>query len=223
VSDPFDVQPLFPLPNVVLFPKAILPLHVFEPRYRTMMAEVLKGGQTICMALLKPGWESDYEGTPAVHGVACVGRVVQHQHLPDDRYNIMIHGEMKVAIDGMEQEYPYRVARVRPLTEDLAWTDGPRIQEQLTDLLTLFRKVNQGQGAAIELAQVFGAHLSAEAILNSVAMNLNVEPIVKQRLLDMERTELRYRAVIEYLRDSASTQDVIDRVRHLYPEDRRQN
>jgi len=223
VSDLYDLQPLFPLPNVVLFPKAILPLHVFEPRYRTMMAEVLKGGQTICMALLKPGWESNYEGAPDVHEVACVGRVVQHQRLPDDRYNIMLHGEIKVAIDGMEQEHPFRVARVRPLSEDLAWADGARIQEQLTDLLNLFRKVNQGQGAAIELAQVFGAHMSAEAILNSVAMNLNVEPIVKQRLLDMERTELRYRAVIEYLRDSASTQDTIDRVRHLYPEDRRQN
>lgn len=98
------------------------------------MAEVLKGGQTICMALLKPGWESDYEGTPAVHEVACVGRVVQHQHLPDDRYNIMIHGEMKVAIEGMEREHPYRVARVRPLEEDLAWADGPQIREQLTDL-----------------------------------------------------------------------------------------
>jgi len=223
VSDFYDLQPLFPLPNVVLFPKAILPLHVFEARYRTMMAEVLKGGQTICMALLKPGWEGDYQGSPAVHEIACVGRVVQHQHLPDDRYNIMLHGEIKVAIEGVERLEPFRVARVRPVEEDLAWVDGPQVQEQLTDLLTLFRRVNQGQGAAIELAQVFGAHMSAEAILNTVAMNLNVEPIVKQRLLDMERTELRYRAVIEYLRDSVSTQDVIDRVRHLYPDDRRQN
>ena len=223
MSDLYDLQPLFPLPNVVLFPKAILPLHVFEARYRTMMAEVLKGGQTICMALLKPGWEGDYQGSPAVHEIACVGRVVQHQHLPDDRYNIMLHGEIKVAIESMERVEPFRVARVRPVDEDLAWVDGPQVQDQLTDLLTLFRRVNQGQGAAIELAQVFGAHMSAEAILNTVAMNLNVEPIVKQRLLDMERTELRYRAVIEYLRDSVSTQDVIDRVRHLYPDDRRQN
>ena len=223
MADSYDLQPLFPLPNVVLFPKAILALHVFEPRYRMMMAEVLKGGQTICMALLKPGWESDYEGAPPVHEVACVGRVVQHQHLPDDRYNITLHGEIKVAVETTEQVKPFRVARVRPVTEDLAWVEGPRIEEQVDDLLSLFRRVNQGQGAAIELAQVFGAHMSPEAILNTVAMNLNVEPIVKQRLLDMEQTELRYRAVIEYLRDSATTQDVINRVRHLYPQDRRQN
>lgn len=130
-----DLQPLFPLPNVVLFLKGILPLHVFEPRYRTMMADALKGGQTICMALLKPGWEADYHGSPEVYRVASVGR----------------------------------------------------------------------------------------SVVNTVAMNVNVEPRVKQELLELDSLGARCRAIVRYLRDSAATQDLLDRVRHLYPVDRRRN
>lgn len=200
-----------------------MPLHVFEPRYRLMMAEALKGGQTLCIALLKPGWEADYHGSPGVHEVACLARVLQHQLLADGRYNVTLHGEMKVAIEGFERETPYRIARVRALDEDRSWAESPQVQEQLADLLSLFRRLHEGQGAALELAQVFGAHMGAEAILNTVAMNLNVEPLVKQQLLEMERAELRFRAVYQFLRDSASTQDVIDRIRHLYPDDRHQN
>ncbi len=64
MAELLDLEPLFPLPNVFLFPKGIPPPHVFEPRYRTMMADALQGGQTICMALLQAGWEADYHGSP---------------------------------------------------------------------------------------------------------------------------------------------------------------
>lgn len=218
-----DLKPLFPLPNVVLFPRVLLPLHVFEPRYRLMMDEVLKGDQTLCMALLKPGWEGDYYGSPPVHEIGCVGRVVQHQLLPDGRYNVTLQGERKVVVEGFEREAPYRVARLRPAAEDRAWAKSADAETQVGAALSLFRRIHETQGAAIEMAQVFGAPMDPEAILNTIATHLNVEPAVKQRLLELDQVDERFRAVYRYLQDSARTQDVIDRVRHLYPGDRRQN
>lgn len=169
MAEPFDLQPLFPLPNVVLFPKAILPLHIFEPRYRTMMADALRGGQTICMALLKPGWEADYQGSPEVCPIGCVGRVVQHQLLDDGRYNIALHGESKVAIEGFTQDQPYRIARVRPVEEDHAWIESSAVDEEVAELLALFRRVRLGESAAVDVTEMYGPHVSPEAVLNMIA------------------------------------------------------
>jgi Lon protease-like protein len=223
VAERFELQPLFPLPNVVLFPKAILPLHIFEPRYRTMMADALQGGQTICMALLRPGWEADYHGSPAVYGVGCIGRVVQHQLLEDGRYNIALHGESKVAIEEFTQEEPYRIARVRTVEEDHAWAASSGVEGEVAELLALFRRVRLGESAAVDLTEMYGPHVSPEAVLNMIAMNLKVEANVKQELLELDSLRSRFRSIVHYLRDSAAKQDLLDKVRHLYPGDARRN
>jgi Lon protease-like protein len=223
VADELEPQPVFPLPNVVLFPKTMLALHVFEPRYRLMMDEVIKGGQSVVIALLKPGWEADYYGTPELHPVASIGKIVQHQELADGRYNITLHGEAKVHIESFDRAHPFRIARVRRLLENNAWGEAEGAAAQARELLALFRRFNEGQGAALDLAQVFGAHMGPDAVLNSISMHLNVEPAVKQRLLELETTEQRYRAVFQFLSDSAAVQDSIDLARHRYPADGRQN
>src|SRR6478672_7469926 len=84
--------PLFPLPNVVLFPRAILPLHIFEERYKAMTADALRGRREIAMALLRPGWERDYHHKPAIEPVVCVGRILSHERLPDGKYNFLLQG-----------------------------------------------------------------------------------------------------------------------------------
>src|SRR5437763_12628020 len=83
---------LFPLPNLVLFPYVIQPLHIFEPRYRQMTADSLAGDRLLTMALLRPGWEESYEGRPAVHPVGCLGKIVADQHLENGRYNLLLRG-----------------------------------------------------------------------------------------------------------------------------------
>ena len=94
-AEPFPIPnrlPVFPLPNVVFFPKTYLPLHIFEPRYRRMVADVTMGGQCIAMALLKDGWEPDYYGNPAIYPALCIGRIVSVQPLPDGCSNILLQG-----------------------------------------------------------------------------------------------------------------------------------
>jgi Lon protease-like protein len=208
---------------VVLFPKTILALHVFEPRYRLMMEEVLRGGQSIVIALLKPGWEADYYGSPEVHPIACVGKITQHQVLPDGHYDIALHGEYKVSIEAFERDHPFRIARVRRLEEVDSWSGEAEAVAQSRELLTMFRRFNEGHGAALDLAELFGAHMGADAVLNTIAMNLNVDAAAKQRLLELDSMELRYRAVRDFLAGASDVQDSIDKARHRFPEDKRLN
>ena len=217
------MTPLFPLPDVVFFPKTLLPLHVYEPRYRALASDALEQDRAICTALLKPGWESDYYGSPEVYPVGCVGKIVQHQKLPDGRFNIMLDGIAKVRIESSVQLEPYRLVRVRPVEDDSSWARGESATKEAAELVRLFRQVHEGQSPAILLAEAFGQDLNPESVLNTVALHLNAEPELKEQLLEMDRLDLRYQAVLQILRNATKTQERIERVRHLYPRDKRIN
>src|SRR5271170_4410028 len=94
----FDLSavPLFPLPNVVLFPRAVLPLHIFEERYKAMTADALSGDHLIAMAVLGPGWEREYR--PEIEPVVCLGRIISYEKLPDGRYNFFLQGQIRAKI-----------------------------------------------------------------------------------------------------------------------------
>ena len=117
------VTRLFPLPNLVFFPNVVQPLHVFEPRYREMMADALDDDRLLTLVLLQPGWEQDYDAKPAIHPVACLGRIVADQQLPDGRYNLLLRGIGRLRIiEELPVSKPYRVARGRALS-DIASAD----------------------------------------------------------------------------------------------------
>src|SRR5215208_8153614 len=84
IEGDLSAVPLFPLPNVVLFPRAVLPLHIFEERYKAMTSHALEGDRQIAMALLQPGWEKHYYSRPAIEPVVCVGTILSHEKLPDE-------------------------------------------------------------------------------------------------------------------------------------------
>lgn len=109
---------LFPLPNLVCFPQVVQPLHIFEPRYREMTADALAGDKRIALVMPKPGWEENYDGRPAVHSVACLGKIVAEQKLADGRYNLLLRGTHRIRIvEELDAGTSFRVARVR-LLED---------------------------------------------------------------------------------------------------------
>jgi len=223
VTDSSNVTPLFPLPDVVFFPKTLLPLHVYEPRYRALASEALEQDRIICTALLKPGWESDYYGSPEVYPVGCVGKIVQHQKLPDGRYNITLDGIAKVRIESSVRLTPYRLVRVSPVEDDSTWALGENAAEEAAELVRLFQQVHEGQAPSILLAEMFGQNMTPESILNTVALHLNAEPEVKEQLLEMDSLDLRYQTLVQILRNATKTQERIERVRHLYPRDKRIN
>jgi Lon protease-like protein len=120
-AEPLDRLPIFPLPRVQLFPHALLPLHIFEPRYRELLKDCMAGDQVMAIATLEPGYAADYEGRPPIRAVCGVGLVIGHQPLPDGRANILLRGVTRARI---ERELPpdraYRLAKVTPLSDRVA-------------------------------------------------------------------------------------------------------
>ena len=109
-----DIVPIFPLPTVVFFPQTYLPLHIFEPRYREMIQEASHHGQCIGMALLKEGWEDQYEDTPPIYSIGCVGRIISSHKLSDGRYNIVLQGLLRCTYQEQTVITKYRQARINP-------------------------------------------------------------------------------------------------------------
>src|SRR5580765_2760798 len=112
-----DLLPIFPLPNVVLFPNVFLPLHIFEPRYREMIADALESDRMIGMVLLRPGWQRDYEGRPPVYPIGCSGVITHVERLADGRYNIVLRGLERFRILQEDDSRSYRRAVVEPVPE----------------------------------------------------------------------------------------------------------
>jgi Lon protease-like protein len=109
---------VFPLPDVVFFPGTLLPLHIFEPRYRQMTAEVLaQATPLMAVVRLRTGWEADYYGNPPVHEVASVGKVIHHERLEDGRYNILLQGLARVRLVAPTLEAPYRRMRAEVIAD----------------------------------------------------------------------------------------------------------
>jgi Lon protease-like protein len=118
--DSFDgMTRLFPLPNVVLFPGVMLPLHIFEPRYREMVADAMDSDRLITMVLLKPGYEDEYEGSPPICEIGCLGQIIHHEFQDDGKSNLILRGVSRVRIDAEEpSDRLYRVARVSLLDDE---------------------------------------------------------------------------------------------------------
>ena len=113
----FSAVPIFPLPNLVLFPRAVELLHIFEERYRTMTADCLEGSGHLAIALLKEGWEMNYYGRPHIEPVVCVGTILSHEQLPDGKYNFLLQGQSRARIVHEHDHHPYRLAELEPLEE----------------------------------------------------------------------------------------------------------
>jgi len=138
---PRQPVPVFPLPNVVLFPHAVVPLHIFELRYRTMVRDALSGERLIALALLKPGWEREYHGSPAFHELGCLARFEGVEWLPDDCYDLKLLGLSRVRLGSPVREYPYRAVRVELLPEAPYTEDDPVVMSERRVLLDLYRRL----------------------------------------------------------------------------------
>lgn len=190
--------PVFPLPNVVFFPHASLPLHIFEPRYRRMTEDALASDRLIAMALLKPGWERSYDGSPEVHPIACAGVIEDEARLPDGRFNIRLRGLARVAILGFVQDTPYRVATVRRL-HDLNEDDSPEVGEEKRRLLALCAGLLQEASGQPGRPFPLESDVPFATIVNSLCQSLEMDNEAKQALLALDDIRLRGGALMEIL------------------------
>ena len=187
--------PLFPLPNVVLFPNVFLPLHIFEPRYRRMVADALAGDRIIGMVLLRPGWEADYEGSPPVYPIGCAGLITHAEPLPDGRYNIVLRGLEKFRIVDEDVSHGYRMAQVESLLEDVGEADRAIIRAERRRLEALLVPQPEGRGTDPKVPP----SMADEDLVNALAQYLELEPVEKQALLERDGLLARCRSLIELL------------------------
>ena len=187
--------PLFPLPNVVLFPNVFLPLHIFEPRYRRMVADALAGDRIIGMVLLRPGWEADYEGRPPVYPIGCAGLITHAEPLPDGRYNIVLRGLEKFRVLREDDGRGYRTGHVETLLEDVTDGDRATIRAERRRLEALLVPQPEGRSNDPKVPP----SMADEDLVNALAQYLELEPVEKQALLERDGLLARCRSLIELL------------------------
>jgi Lon protease-like protein len=189
-----DLLPLFPLPNVVLFPNVFLPLHIFEPRYREMVADAAASDRMIGMALLRPGWERDYEGRPPIYPIGCSGVMSHVERLQDGRYNLVLRGLERFRILEENHDRSYRLASVEPLHERaLSRDDRDAVRSHRRKLETMLAPAIIGGDAKIPAA------MSDEDLVNALAQYLDLEPLEKQALLEKASLRARAESLVELL------------------------
>ena len=188
------VIPIFPLPNVVLFPSVFLPLHIFEPRYRAMVRDALDGDRIVGITLLMPGWAAHEDRPPAVYQVGCAGLITHAERLGDGRYNIVLQGIEKFRITGEEEGAEYRVARIEPLHEALTDAGRMRLRQERRRLEALLAPANE-VGADAHLT----GSMPDEDLVNALAQYLDLEPVERQALLERNGLLARCLSLIDLI------------------------
>mgnify|MGYP001611632027 FL=1 len=185
-ATPFPIPaliPVFPLPNVVLFPKTYLPLHIFEPRYRAMVSDAARSGQCIGMALLKDGWETDYYGHPPVFSMGCVGRLASVQSLADGRSNILLQGLERFEIKREWYDQAYREATISLAVRGTETSLDPTVRRRLFTTLESYLRSRDG---APTWQEFFREEVSDEIFVNTLSTYLECTPLEKQFLLEAD-------------------------------------
>ncbi len=191
-----DAVALFPLPSVVLFPGALLPLHVFEPRYRTMIEQVLAGSRRLSVVLIVEGGKNDEHGHPPIVEVAGLGEIIGHQKLPDGRYHMVLRGVARVRLEELPFEPPYRRARATVLGSTGPKPSQSELSALLSTAMRFVRQVRQRESSFhFELPDAG----DPTAVVDACAQQLVIEASTRQRLLEALDMGERIRGCAEAL------------------------
>jgi uncharacterized protein len=199
---------LFPLPNLVFFPHALQGLHIFEPRYRAMMAEAVAGDMTMALALLRPGWEPTYDDRPPIHTVACLGRVTHYEQLPDGRYNLRLKGICRVRLKTeLDRPTLFRVAAADLVPDAVSGTPAKLValRQELSDAV-LPRFPVDGT-ARQHLNELFAGDTPLGPLTDMLAYALPLPLELKQQLLEEAAVETRAEVMAAFLRNKTAGSD----------------
>lgn len=193
---------IFPLPNVTLFPNVMLPLHIFEPRYRCMAEDILKGDLFLALGLLKDGWEDRYESKDCeIHDTVCLGKVISNEQLEDGRHYLMLQGLRRAKlVTELETDLPYRLGMLELIPDVYPQTpiiDRGRRQEELVDW---FRKAYPKLGMEADIIHALGSGIQLGELCDVIAHSLKLPPENAQQLLAQADVDQRSDLVLEMLK-----------------------
>ncbi|HEY5089149.1 MAG TPA: LON peptidase substrate-binding domain-containing protein [Polyangia bacterium] len=175
--------PLFPLPDVVLLPHALLGLHVFEERYRALVRDILTGARLLAVGLLASEARQT-DDRPPVRSIVGVGEVVMAHELPDGRFNLVLRGRARVHIDEeLDSDRPYRLVAATALP-DFEIADPGEIADADQVLRALIGRLADSIPDGGELLQVVAAQETPAELVDGVAAALIADAGLRQRLLE---------------------------------------
>ena len=186
--------PIFPLEDVMLFPEMSVPLHIYEPRYKAMIADALKGNRVIGMVLLRPGYEKDYDRSPSVFQVGCAGVINEVEELPNGEYNIVLGALTKYRITREEASKPYRVAHVTAIADTTSQTDKAVLSARRKRLEALI----QESGGRTGLRGIPDG-ITDERLVNGISQLAHIDELDRERLLEQPNPLARADALIAIL------------------------
>jgi Lon protease-like protein len=188
------VLPIFPLPDVTFFPHTVLPLHVFEARYRAMVIDALERGRRLAVVQLKPGFEASYAGKPAVHDVAGAGAIVSAERLATGRYNIVLKGVARVRIvRELPSDTLYRIILADVLDETAPTGD---VEPLLARVRAACRALLEVLGRPADLLDgAVGADLAPAAVADRVASAVLPGAALRQEVLETLDVQARLERV----------------------------
>jgi Lon protease-like protein len=193
---------LFPLPGVLLFPHAVLPLHIFEPRYRQMTEDALAGDKLVTIVQPRPREAEADEGEPPLEEVACLGKILNQQRLPDGRFYYLLLGLKRVRLL-REVAAPtlYRQAEAELIDDEEP--AGP-VEPRRTELIHLFRSIAAREEALDpDLARLLASSPPLGMLTDIIAHALGLPPAMKQAFLIERRVDRRADGLLALLRKAA--------------------
>lgn len=195
-----ECVPVFPLPEVVLFPRQVLPLHIFEPRYLAMTADALAGEPYIAIGLLKPGYEQQYFTHQApIHETVGVGQIVASEKVEDGKYNILLRGIGRARIIEEYPDRPYRLARIEVLHPHCRTPldDRKELRRRLFDAIKVH--LMSDSECCQHFVQLFEAPLALGELVDLVAAGMPVIGELRQCLLAELEDGARATALLEHM------------------------
>ncbi len=204
------VLPIFPLPGLTFFPHTLLPLHIFEARYRAMVTDCLARDRRLAVVGLRPGYEATYDAKPEVYAVAGAGEIVRWERLATGRFNVLVRCDCRVRI---ETELPtdtlYRVVRARVLEDAVPQGDAGRLASQTDRVKAACLRLLEARGqSSREVERALRAATVPGVVADRIASVVIPDPLLRQELLetlDVGRRLDRLAAALEDLLRQAAT------------------
>lgn len=176
--------PLFPLPDTAFFPHTLLPLHVFEPRYKAMITDVLESDRMIGIVQLRPGWDDDYFGSPPIYKVFGLGRIIESERWDDGRYDVLVAGQYRAQLVQEIEREIYREAEVELIPDQIPSESAGEVQEIHELLLDIFKKLSSSLPADVKIYTGEDADELSPGMLTDIMASLLVnDPYDRQSLL----------------------------------------
>ena len=200
ILDPVSIPkviPLFPLPNLVFFPRTYVPLHIFEPRYREMVQAAAASHRMVGMVLLKEGWEADYEGAPAIFAMGCVGRMMNVQRLSDGRSNILLQGLRRFEIQHEVGAESYRQGRI--VLKDLFQPDAALPTEIRREIVKVVAGFIRNREDGVALSAMLKQPIHDDVLVQNLSFALDFTPLEKQFLLESDSLIQQGRRLLDLL------------------------